>query len=101
MEACFLAYWFLDSCIHFGNLGYTENGVSVAQRKIRNHFSIEIPPQNLHSTHLDQRLTTLKCCFGYPLIFGKFEAITKIKKPIQQNMFDHKATIMVLIVLDL
>ena len=39
--------------------------------KICNHFLIEIPLQNLHSTPLDQHLTTLKCCFGYTLIFGR------------------------------
>ena len=52
-------------------------GFPSPQRKIRNHFLIEIPPQNLHSTHLEQLLTTLKCCFGYPLIFGGFDVIMK------------------------
>ena len=61
-------------------LGTLKTGFPSPQQKIRDHFSIEIPPQNLHSTPLDQRLTTLKCCFGYPLIFGGFEVIMKTLK---------------------
>ena len=61
-------------------LGTLKTGFPSPQQKIQDHFSIEIPPQNLHSTPLDQRLTTLKCCFGYPLIFGGFEVIMKTLK---------------------
>ena len=46
METCYLAYCFLDICIHFGNSGYTENGVSVALTKNQKPlFNRNTPPK--------------------------------------------------------
>ena len=102
METCFLAYHFLDKCIHFGNLGYTENGVSVAPTKNpRPLFNRNTPPKLTFHT-FRSTFDHSKVLFWLPSDFWRIWSNNEnIKMPIQQNMFDQKVTSMVLIVLDL
>ena len=102
METCFLACCFLDKCIHFGNLQYTENGVSVAPTKNpRPLFNRNTPPKLTFHT-FRSTFDHSKVLFWLPSDFWRIWSNNEnIKMPIQQNMFDQKVTSMVLIVLDL
>ena len=102
METCFSAYCFFDKCIHFGNLGYTENGVSVAPTKNpRPLFNRNTPPKLTFHT-FRSTFDHSKVLFWLPSDFWRIWSNDEnTKMPIQQNMFDQKVTSRVLIVLDL
>ena len=83
METCFLAYCFLDKCIHFGNLRYTENGVSVAPTKNpRPLFNRNTPPKLTFHT-FRSTLDRSKVLFWLPSDFWRIQRNNEnTEKPI-------------------
>ena len=93
---------FLDKCIHYRNLGYTENGVSVAPTKNpRPLFNRNTPPKLTFHT-FRSTFDHSKVLFWLSSDFWQIRSNNEnTKMTIQQNMFDQKVTSRVLIVLDL
>ena len=102
METLFLAWCFYDKCIYFGSFGYTEKGVSVARMKNPKPLSNRNTPPKLTFHTFRSTFDHSKVLFWLPSDFWRiFSNNVKQQMPISQNMFDHKATKMVPIVLDL
>ena len=101
-KPCFWRSIFLINAYILVIWGTLKKGFPWPAWKIRNHFPIEIPPPKLTFHTFRSISDHSKVLFWLPSDFWRiFSNNVKQQMPISQNMFDHKATKMVPIVLDL